>query len=376
MSHEVPGAKFMILSWKPSLRLIPVGMIGCALVCAALVEVGGAWAQGDVPWDIQGRLLGEPRAGKESKSSDDVSGIACATGSGFPRLCLIADDEAEGAQVVILQEGGLIAGEFIRLIDATHAGSPLELDAEGVAYADQAFYVIGSHGRPRHGSKDGAEVRAKANAKAVASRHVFRIRLTPDAVDMASGTLKARPNISEASLSRFLEADGRLGFDKALEDGGVTIEGVAVQDGMLFAGLRGPVLDGRDAVVLAVPLDAVFGGKSPKPKRLTFSLGVDTFGKARGVRDIVAFNEHLLILAGPEQDPKDKDYDIKKGDYAIFEYREGSEPKLLLDLNGFGVAVKPEALLPLSRAGNMLRALVLFDGPDEGAPRVVQIPLQ
>ena len=366
----------MNLGWRPLLRLRPVGMIGCALVCAALVGMGEAWAQEGAPWPVQGKLLGKPRADKESRGAEDVSGIACATGSGFPRLCLIADDEAQGAQVVILREGGLVAGDLIRLIDATYAGAPLELDAEGVAYADRAFYVIGSHGRPRHGDRDGAEAGAKAGARAGATRHVFRIRLAPDAVDMASGKLKARPDVSEASLSRSLEADGRLGFDRALEDGGVSIEGVAVRDGMLFAGLRAPVLDGRDAVVLAVPLDTVFRGESPKPKRLAFRLGVDTSGKARGVRDIIALGERFLILAGPEQDPKDKGYHTRRGDYAIFEYSEGSEPRLLLDLDGFGIAVKPEALLPLSRAGNVLRALLLFDGPKDGAPRVVQVPLQ
>jgi hypothetical protein len=46
-----------------------------------------------------------------------------------------------------------------------------------------------------------------------------------------------------------------------------------------------------------------------------------------------------------------------------------------MDLQAYGKKVKPEALLPLEQKNRKLRALVLFDGPEEGAPRPVIIDL-
>ena len=58
--------------------------------------------------------------------SPDASGIACDRSSGFPRLCLVADDETQGAQIVILKDEKLVAGDFIKLTNAQHDGKPLE----------------------------------------------------------------------------------------------------------------------------------------------------------------------------------------------------------------------------------------------------------
>jgi len=33
----------------------------------------------------------------------------------------------------------------------------------------------------------------------------------------------------------------------------------------------------------------------------------------------------------------------------------------------------PEGMLPLDEAGGSMRMLLFFDGPDEGAPRVVEL---
>ncbi|WP_416361694.1 DUF3616 domain-containing protein [Mesorhizobium sp. AR02] len=65
----------------------------------------------------------------------------------------------------------MIAGDFVRLIDNSFANKPLELDAEGVAYADGFFYVISSHGRPRHeqGTDDAAKIKTRARRTAGSS---------------------------------------------------------------------------------------------------------------------------------------------------------------------------------------------------------------
>jgi hypothetical protein len=119
-------------------------------VCLCLPAATLLPANAQDPWKVDGKLLGKAEGASEFEKSEDVSGIACDRSSGFPRLCLVADDETQGAQIVILKDGELVAGDFIKLTDAQHAGKPLELDAEGVAFENGSFYVVGSHGRPRH----------------------------------------------------------------------------------------------------------------------------------------------------------------------------------------------------------------------------------
>lgn len=327
------------------------------------------------PWKVSGKLLGVPDAkhpadASKSSKAEDVSGIACATNTGFPRVCLVADDEAQGVQVVILTEGSLVAGSFIRLIDSAYKGQPLELDAEGVAYADGAFYVVGSHGRPRH--KTGKE--KKSAARAEATRHLFRIRFDPKAVDPQSGHLAAEPEIAgTGSLTRILADVPELAsfHDKALEDGGLTVEGVAVRSGRLNAGLRAPVLaDG--AAIVSVPLAGLFDGNPSVGTLAKVALGPGSRGERRGVRDLVAVPDGFLILAGPMLDPEDGA--VAPGDYTVFSWNGEDAPRKRLDLPGYGDKEKPEALLPLNETTDGLRALLFFDGPKEGAPRPVIIP--
>jgi hypothetical protein len=73
--------------------------------------------------------------GCDTKKSEDVNEIACAPSS-RPRICLVADDDAQGTQAVIMTKGKLVAGDFIQLVHSAFDNQPMELDAEGVAYAD------------------------------------------------------------------------------------------------------------------------------------------------------------------------------------------------------------------------------------------------
>ncbi len=87
----------------------------------------------DSTWPVEGRLIGE-----KGKKSKDISGIACAKPQGFPRSCLVIDDNGQQAQFVTLKDGEIVAGNSIRLIEDALGGQPLELDGEGVAFADGA----------------------------------------------------------------------------------------------------------------------------------------------------------------------------------------------------------------------------------------------
>jgi hypothetical protein len=338
------------------------------LIGAVVVRGEPAAAADNQPWEVKGKLLGQPKADTlDSKKSSDVSGIACATVTGSRRICLVADDETQGVQIAILKNDSMIAGDFIRLIDNVHDGKLIELDAEGVAYADDSFYVIGSHGRPRH--KDDPEARVKADAKAEASRQVFRVRFDLNAVD-DEGRLSGAVEIKRSTkLAEFIKQEPRLksSFDRALENNGLAIEGVAVRDGKMYSGMRGPLLDGNHAAILSVPLAALFDGQKGDAHLDPVDL------EGRGIRDLVAFETGFLVLAGPVNDPPDPG-EIKGGDYLVY-WWDGNTRVTRLNHPplAFGNKIKPEALLPIDRRDNKLRVLLFFDGPDEGAPRMVEI---
>ena len=344
------------------------------LSAAVLLHGGVAAAAGDEPWKVAGKLMGKPKSfdGLDSEKSQNVSGIACATTSGFPRICLLADDETQGAQIVTLHNDTLIAGDFIRLIYHAHDGELIELDAEGVGYAAGAFYVMGSHGRARH-ERQNPRQEAKNAAKADASRQFFRVRFDLHAVSDDGRLTGAVAITPSAALPTFIQAEPALAptFNTALVDNGLTIEGVAVRDGVLYAGMRGPVRENGDAILLAVPLAALFSGKQGEARPYFLHLGTDTMRHARGVRDLVAFENGFLVLAGPVQDPPNGE--IKDGDYAVFWWDGTSTPKKLKNLPTYGKESKPEALVPLARKDKKLGVLLLFDGPAEGTPRAVDI---
>lgn len=350
-----------------------IGRCSALLLCLLAFPILHASAQ--EPWKVKGKLFGEPKGAADFEKSEDVSGIACDRSSGFPRLCLLVDDEAQGAQIVILNDGELIAGDFINLTNAQLDGEPLELDAEAVAFDDGAFYVAGSHGRPRH--NDNPKKEAKGNAKADATRQLFRVTFDATAVDMKTGKLVSQPAIKPSNdLGGILQRQPNLlkAYDKALDDNGLTIEGVAVRDKRLYVGMRGPVL-GTDAAVLSVPLSAVFDGQSAESNLQRLALDYDSLGNPRGVRDITRHADGFLVLAGPVNDPPE-DREIQPSDYSVYFWDGKRASNWRRDIPVFGKKVKPEALLPLDSDAQRARVLILFDGPKEGAPRPLEVPLK
>ena len=340
------------------------------LIAGVLLPIGPAGAQSQGVWHVEHRLVG-----KGDKKSEDVSGIACISDTGFPRQCLVIDDNLQSAQLVTVKDGEIVAGQSVQLIDDQHEGTALELDGEGVAYANGFFYVIGSHGHPRDKGKklDAVTDAAKIRARIAASSQLVRLRVHPvtGRPVTATGVEAEVPEITRtARLKAILVAEPLLApfVDRRLEDNGVTIEGVAVRAGRLFAGFRGPVLieqDGDRAVILSVSLAALFGTDVPESKLHKLPLG-----SGRGVRDLAAFADGMLILAGPVADTGSRSYSVYWWDGV------GITPKLLKDLPAFaadGIGLKPEAILPLDSTSASLRILIMFDGAREGGPRAIEV---
>ncbi|MFY9735061.1 MAG: DUF3616 domain-containing protein [Rhodoplanes sp.] len=353
--------------WEAEMPLtIATLMRTVALGAVTAILAGSALAQNGVVWPVEGKLVGKIKNGEEKKAKD-VSGIACMETSGFPRRCLIVDDDTQIAQFVTLNDGRIVAGKTIRLIKDEHNGKLVELDGEGVAYhcSDACyFYVIGSHGRPRHDSPqpDQAE-RAEIAARLAASSRVIRIK-----VDPATGAPEALQ--VSTKLKDLISADAALAsnLERPLNEGGITIEGIAIFKGRLFAGFRGPSdIDGpsgKGAPILSAELGAFFDGKPADPK-----LHVLPLGEGQGVRDLAVYGDRVLILAGPTVG--------EGGQFAIYSWdgtcTGGLAP--LKDLPSYGSESKPEALLPLDKSGTELRVLLLLDGEKEGGPRTEQIKI-
>ena len=342
---------------KPVIPMFKSALLALTTLFAAPLVV----AKDNGEWKVNGDLIG-----KKDKVAEDLSGIACTTDSGFPRTCLLIDDEQQSAQVVTLSDGEITAGRLIPLIDDRFDGNPVELDGEGVAFADNFFYVIGSHGRPRHDkdATDQAKEAARVAAGLAACSKLIRLKFNP-----ATGEITHEPAVPPSSaLAKLIAAEALFAPSegKTLEDGGVTVEGVAVGGQRLFAGFRGPVIENKRAVILSAALGHFFDGK---PAEVTLHLL--PLGPGRGVRDLAAFDKGILILAGPMQDVG--------GTYSVYWWDGASNSaKLLVDLPDFfsekGKQWKPEALLPLDRDTSGVRVLVLLDSAKEGKPRAVRVP--
>lgn len=314
-----------------------------------------AVAQQTERWQVPNGLLG-----KNGKVPKDISGIACSTNTGFPRLCLVIDDNLQAAQQVTMQDGSLDAGEPIPLIEDAWQGRPLELDGEGVAFAEGVFHVIGSHGHPRDADHklDPVADRDRIEARIKAASQIVPLRLEPD------GTLTRLPVLT---LTRAIatQPDLRVAAGRRLEANGLTVEGIAVKGGRLLAGFRGPNLPDGRAAVLDVTLSGLRTGNDSTSRLFKLPLG-----GGQGVRDMAPFGQGFLVLAGPTAN--------EAGRYELFAWdgASGDGVKSLGDITCATTASearKPEAVLPLNDDGPLLRVLILFDGAKKGDPTVVAV---
>lgn len=341
------------------------GMASITLGFAA-VSCGAAPPTGKpAEWRVMATLHGKAKGG-EVKIAEDVSGMACAPEEGGRRLCLLVDDETQGAQVVVLDPAArtLSPGDYIPLIQDQFEGKPVELDAEGAAYGGGAFYVIGSHGRPRH-EKEGDE--GKTLARQSASSHIFRIRFARNAVDISTGAIRTAPTIdTSTALSGFFPVGSILARQAGvpLDDNGMTVEGFAVRGSDGLIGFRAPI-DGSEALVLEIPLTDLFGGAGRQGAVRRLCLGLDGRGNPRGIRDLAVVGTTVFGIAGPVNDPAKE---ATTADYAVFRLTEDGKPALL-PLGDRVATVKPEGLVPLSGGSGRFEGLLLYDGVAYGTPQ-------
>ena len=335
------------------------------------------------PWDAGAGFTFEVGKKKALKTRQSVSGIACNLNAKQQRVCLLVFDEGVEARYATLSDKRLVPNLEVVLLRT--AGASAELDAEGAATDGRYFYVTGSHSAKRSDCASNPE-----------SRYVMRFRLDPATgralrspannpqgalVDYAStgrlwDIMQAQP-----ALAAYVGERKCLGSDvpskaPALSgQQGVNIEGLAVQGGRLYFGFRGPVVSGV-AKVLAVNADALFAGGDPEATVTSIALGAH-----RGIRDMVAVKNGLLLLAGPDDSASNKDvgwtlawWDGKASSQTI-------TPKVLaaLDLSGVKLRscdeeLKPEAITVMEETPETYKVLVLSDGMCDGGALAFTVP--
>ena len=292
---------------------------------------------------------------KSADARTNISGAACATTSPPLKSCLVVNDEKKYAQFFAIEGTTINPGKVIRLLSDQASGDP---DAEGTAYDDGYFYVVGSHGRKRHHPDDSNPT----------SYHLFRFP-----VDKVTGEppfpISADEVIGvEASVTRLrgaikdaLPAD----YDKPLGDNGANIEGIAVKGDLMYLGFRGPS-KGGNAYILTVDAKAVFTENMPLKAKLIdppLPLGTTT-----GIRDIAAVSGGLLLLTGPVNEQQ-------IAPAVVFYNTSSGKLGTIHTLNVADSTAKAETLLVLSDiSGEPWRVLVMFDGPENGAPTQYLVP--
>ena len=313
--------------------------------------------------------------------------MACNVNADRQRICLLAFDEGAEARYARVGDRVLsVEAEPVVLRDTSD-----ELDAEGAATDGRYFYVTGSHSAKRGDC-----------ASNPGSRHVIRFRLDPatgralrSPAGGASGKLggyddsgrlwslmQAQPELApHVGERKCLGSEPPAKAPTLAGQQGVNIEGLAIRDGQLYFGFRGPVSNGV-AKVLAVDADALFShDTASKPKATMTSLAL---GQRRGIRDMVAVKTGFLLLAGPD------DSSASQGVGWVLAWWDGKpaedssgvvQPRLLaaLDLSEVKLRqcdkeLKPEAMTVLEETPAAYRLLVLSDGMCDGGPLTFTVP--
>jgi hypothetical protein len=122
--------------------------------------------------------------------------------------------------------------------------------------------------------------------------------------------------------------------------------------------------------VLAVNADALFTGGEPQAAVTSIALGAH-----RGIRDMVAVKNGLLLLAGPDDGAANKGVGWTLAWWDGKASAQTVTPKVLaaLDLSGVKLRncdeeLKPEAITVLEETAEAYKLLVLSDGMCDGGP--------
>lgn len=284
------------------------------------------------------------------------------------RRALVVADEVTAAGENVVQaferKGDVYKARPAENVVLDPPGPRDEMDLEGLAVADDGFvYVLGSHAARRW--------RVEATNKVEKNRAIL---LSPPEPQPARDVLLRYPvdaegragGVERATLRPYLDAHEpfRSFRDIPSKENGVDAEGLAVRDGWVWVGFRGPVLRGNFTPVLRLR----FGPPIADVETRFLALG------GLGVRDLAAVSDGLLVLAGPVGDGP--------GPYRLYHW-DGEDTvggkdltrapglRLLGDLplpssRDAEMPPKAEGLAVVEETATAWKIFVVFDGAEDG----------
>jgi hypothetical protein len=374
-----------LLARERRMRLIHffIAAMGC-LICVG----SGAFAQQAAPIPLKPMVVDGAFAGKKAdEAAIDISGMACVPPATSSRTCLLINDENKNAQFATIQDDRMAVGRSVPLIgnepdrrtlgiapDETcrKADEFADIDGEGVAYAAPYFYIVGSHGCGRNKGKF-----------RLSSFILARVRVDRQGqpVDGAGRPL-APENFAQAvettyRVSDLLRRAGKAAkfFGEDLESAnGLNIEGVAVQGGTIWFGLRGPVRKEKTAYLVAGEIEDLFkaGDKPSKAKPGVVPIELDGLG----IRDLASLpDKRLLVVAGAAHGPE-VPFRLFVVDPAKAKAKPiGSLTAVTQQVDGEQKTGKAEGVTILDVTADRAQIVVLFDSLVNGAPHRAEITI-
>jgi hypothetical protein len=302
--------------------------------------------------------------------SEDRLWLACDEGCRIERLSR-SDDAAtfDSHEVFPL-------GDLLKL----PAPATDEADIEGMDVDDGYLWIVGSHSVKRKKAKAGDSpddvVKKLASTKREGNRHLLaRLPLKGSNLEKAAGARTAAMLPATTSSSALLDAVRSPGDPRKADphlaafiplpgkDNGFDIEGLAVVDSRAYIGLRGPVL--REwCCVLECRID-VDREHLALRENAEGALYRKHFLKLNGlgVRDLIAHDDDLLILAGPTMG--------HDGPAEIWRWKQGARPDATVSMGDVerelalpqGVGVDRPEGMTLYESGRRPAVLVVYDTP-------------
>lgn len=222
----------------------------------------------------------------------DLSAVVSFTVDGVPCLAIGSDESAQPVQI-LRQVSPHVYQVATDLEIMLPAADDDEIDIESLAFENGELYVIGSHSRKRKRVKPREKTAAQnrerlTKIKTEATRNqLFHLRLNPD-----SGKIKGEIYSSDG-LAHLCGKDPYLKdfVELPSKENGIDIEALAVKDGTLYLGFRGPILRGNYVPVVVTSFDDLAS------YRIRF---INLNGLA--IRDMTAVRDGFLLIAGPMGD--------------------------------------------------------------------------
>ena len=302
----------------------------------------------------------------------DVSAIAHFEIDGKPYLAIGSDESKQKVQLLQQTSEQVYAIQDTLEISLPVADNPDKIDIESIAfdYKDSCLYIAGSYSKKRKtvkvDKKTAAENRERlTDIKSEKDRRqLFKVSLESQSGHVVGAIEKSK------DLREFFAEDDYLRelVDLPSKENGIDIEGLAISNGQLFLGFRGPVLRGNYVPVMVTQFDNL------EDYELRF---VQLNGN--GIRDITAVEDGFLIIAGPMGDAP-APYQLCFWDGTDMVYgtdRRPPMPPALVYLEAItppigadGTQGKAEGITVLAETAVAYTVLIVYDNLLNGSPQL------